>query len=75
MNNINRDSYVRFRLNAGERKTLEILAEMLGVNLSETMRLALREAAITRGVYSFGTIPIPALGGGSEDANTDESTS
>jgi len=54
----NRSVYVHTRLGAEEREALERLCAYEAMRLSETMRMALREAAKARGLWP--TQPTPA---------------
>jgi hypothetical protein len=46
--------YIQFRASEPEALTLNLLSNRMGLNLSETMRLLIREAATARGLPDVG---------------------
>jgi antitoxin component of RelBE/YafQ-DinJ toxin-antitoxin module len=65
MNDQQRIKYIQFRASEPEAMTLNRLSIRMGLNLSETMRLLIREAATARGLPDVGMAEIyeriPAL--------------
>jgi len=54
MSDLLRSKYIQFRASEPEALTLNRVANRLGLNLSETMRFLIREAAAARGLPDAG---------------------
>ena len=54
MSNLLRSKYIQFRASEPEALTLNRLSNQIGLTLSETMRLLIREAAASHGLPDVG---------------------